>query len=630
MPLLRERHVRKLRDARDVDALVELLSHRDEATRSQAAASLGSLKDQQALPALAQELPNVPAAAAAIRDIVTAQPVIASSEPQVTEVVAHSLAMFLLEPHWQRDAALEALRRLGALQVVPTLLAAVATTPRGLLAAQALCDLSDPRERGGFFRSDRRAFAQSGGLRLRSVDVYWRIFNVAVAAHEQAPRSAIVSELGEWLCHVLIPTTIPELLDHARGADASRRELARRVLAQDGWDRRRREQIGALLDAADPAARRLGAKSLGGAGGEAARRRLLDASHDDDETVREETLDALAQLGPHPDTTTRMLEALTDPAWRVRSDAVLYFSAHPDPRAVPWLIAMLAEAGRHPWSLASALAASRDRRAIPALRALVHRRGADAPERADAIRALAKLGDRESVSHFRRLLSDREPAIRDAAASALQALGEGDQTGRYGPDAWRWQIKLAMAAGLVAALPLALFWVLPLSSDSWSENGIDWFGGTFLIAVAAAAAFGGYAAVRDHRRVLRAPRWVQLPIALLAVPTVLGLAGFALKPMHDRHARAARVFDAYTHRFPEGRLGAKFIDLDEDGQTNMCASERRNTAFCVAVDHSAAPGRQAIGGYRLDYDASDEFGPAITDCFGDLGCSDDQTSDFPP
>ncbi len=80
-----------------------------------------------------------------------------------------------------------------------------------------------------------------------------------------------------------------------------------------------------------------------------------------------------------------------------------------------------------------------------------------------------------------------------------------------------------------------------------------------MLAIAAAAVFGGYAGARANRRLLRTPRWVQIPIALLIVPFVLALAGLALKPMHDRQTNAAQAFDAYTHRFPDGRLGAKFI-----------------------------------------------------------------------
>lgn len=111
--------------------------------------------------------------------------------------------------------------------------------------------------------------------------------------------------------------------------------------------------------------------------------------------------------------------------------------------------------------------------------------------------------------------------------------------------------------------------------------------------------------------------WVAILAALIAPVIMVGVAiGISDELRWQREARD--VFDAYTHRFPQGELGTPEIMNQYESVIDMCATrdpgnEADTKRFCLNLVMNRPRGEQVTAGFQtreLDYTAR-------TDCFGE-------------
>lgn len=132
---------------------------------------------------------------------------------------------------------------------------------------------------------------------------------------------------------------------------------------------------------------------------------------------------AVAGLDPRaPGALERLLAALTDPSWRVRSGAVERLAEADPARAAPALAAALAADSGAGARNAAAIALERlGGAAVPALLPLLE--GPASELRTAALEILGGIGDRRTVPALARRLDDPDPNVRAAAAEALGKAG---------------------------------------------------------------------------------------------------------------------------------------------------------------------------------------------------------------
>jgi HEAT repeat protein len=174
-----------------------------------------------------------------------------------------------------------------------------------------------------------------------------------------------------------------------------------------------REAVAALRNDPDMA-RRLGRRAVVP---------LLDRLHDDDQTVRENAVRVLGQVGGER-VVGPLVEALNDPAETVRFEAVTALSGRQDPRVAPALARALGDPSLTVRSAAAeGLARLGDPAAVAPLLELVQGDG-PAETRAAAIDALKGLRDTRAVPVLIRSLDDPAEDVSRSAATALGRLGD--------------------------------------------------------------------------------------------------------------------------------------------------------------------------------------------------------------
>ncbi len=178
-----------------------------------------------------------------------------------------------------------------------------------------------------------------------------------------------------------------------------------------------------LLRSRDTDARRLAvelANRVGDPGGELAPK-LLKYLRDEDWWVRERTMDALIEM-KWPGLARHLTKYLRDPADVVRRFATGALRRIGDAAALPELL-RLASSDPDWWvreDAVHACAATRDPRAVPYLLQLV---AAQPALRRVSIDALSTLGDRQAADEIARHTGDPDADVRAAAMSALTLLG---------------------------------------------------------------------------------------------------------------------------------------------------------------------------------------------------------------
>ena len=158
------------------------------------------------------------------------------------------------------------------------------------------------------------------------------------------------------------------------------------------------------------------------AAGESAVPALLALSREDDPEARWWALRILSEI-KHPDVPPRLQEALHDPDPEVRQVAALGLRYQPTAEAVPDLIALLSGGDRLLASLAAdALAAVGKDATWPLIQVL--REGTPAAK-IEAARALAQLGDKDSISALFEALDSPSPFVEHWANEGLERMGVG-------------------------------------------------------------------------------------------------------------------------------------------------------------------------------------------------------------
>ncbi len=158
------------------------------------------------------------------------------------------------------------------------------------------------------------------------------------------------------------------------------------------------------------------------AAGESAVLALLALSREDDPEARWWALRILSEI-KHPEVPSRLREALHDPAPEVRQVAALGLRHQPTAEAVPDLIALLSGEDRLLASLAAdALAAVGKAATGPLIQVL--REGTPAAK-IEAARALAQLGDKDSISALFEALDNPSPFVEHWANEGLERMGVG-------------------------------------------------------------------------------------------------------------------------------------------------------------------------------------------------------------
>jgi hypothetical protein len=114
--------------------------------------------------------------------------------------------------------------------------------------------------------------------------------------------------------------------------------------------------------------------------------------------------------------------------------------------------------------------------------------------------------------------------------------------------------------------------------------------------------------------------WVAILAALIAPVIMVGVAiGISDELRWPREARD--VFDAYTHRFPEGQLGTPEIMDQYESVIDMCATrdpgnEADTKRFCLELVMNRPRAEQVIGGFQSrEFDYTER-----ADCFGESEC----------
>ncbi len=149
---------------------------------------------------------------------------------------------------------------------------------------------------------------------------------------------------------------------------------------------------------------------------------LLALSREGDPEARWWALRILSEI-KHPDVPSRLREALHDPAPEVRQVAALGLRHQPTAEAVPDLIALLSGEDRLLASLAAdALAAVGKAATGPLIQIL--REGTPAAK-IEAARALAQLGDKDSISALFEALDSPSPFVEYWANEGLERMGVG-------------------------------------------------------------------------------------------------------------------------------------------------------------------------------------------------------------
>ena len=304
------------------------------------------------------------------------------------------------------------------------------------------------------------------------------------------------------------------------------------------------------------------------------------------------------------------MAALRDDDPDVRAAARQVIATHPRADAVPALLDTIDDdceprrdsiLRRWEWRTtpAEALAAIGDPRAIKPLIAQVRDRRPGPRPWWYAIDALGDLKATEAADTLRPLTEHHDASVRDSAAEALRKIGFADEfaPGRYGPERWKRLVKRTFAASAVPAVAIWLWWAHPVFADHWGRPGWEtlwWLGLIYAPLVLL------YWWLDDEDLLERVNGRLRVTLAAaLPVAATIAVAVIA-SPNHPLYDEAGRVYAAYTHRFPDGKLYDPYIRERDGTQFTVCSPARRwrGDEFCVEIDTSAPRGAQVSDSYR--------------------------------
>jgi len=148
-------------------------------------------------------------------------------------------------------------------------------------------------------------------------------------------------------------------------------------------------------------------------------RRLLTSSDPD---TRWWALRTLASISD-PQVPGLLVRSLEDPYPLVRQGAALGLRDHPDPQAVPGLAKALADADHLVVMLAAGALAAIGKPAVPALLEVLY--AGSRASQVEAVRALAAIGDPQSIPALFGVLDEDSAMMEYWAAQGLERMGVG-------------------------------------------------------------------------------------------------------------------------------------------------------------------------------------------------------------
>ena len=155
-------------------------------------------------------------------------------------------------------------------------------------------------------------------------------------------------------------------------------------------------------------------------------------------------------------------------------------------------------------------------------------------------------------------------------------------------------------------------WVSPVDTRALQPiDGPDWFGASLLLPLVAPVAFA---------LVLRRASVITCFAAFALAPLLMAGVSYSLKDERAWQSDARGVYRVYAGHFPRSRIGSPSVMDQTDRYLTVCADEgARYHRFCLEVNLTLTPGRQVVGGYRLNQLTTD---PKPQSCFGEpIACS---------
>jgi eukaryotic-like serine/threonine-protein kinase len=220
------------------------------------------------------------------------------------------------------------------------------------------------------------------------------------------------------------PDTLTHLVEILKSESDFARRAAVEVLNEIGDQESIKDLLSALSDS-DWWVRVRAIDALARIGGPRVINAVLELVHDADETVRRAAVEILNSTKDER-AVQHLIKATADSDWWVRERSADALGEIGDMRAVPAIIKMLAGDPRSIPAAVRALAKLAGKDALPHIKPLLEHK--ETQVRVEVINALAEISDpAQADSIIQRLAregSSREKTISDAAASAIQRLGE--------------------------------------------------------------------------------------------------------------------------------------------------------------------------------------------------------------